>query len=81
VSALAEAVAVVTGEDATLGARGAITDAGWFQRAGIPIVVFGPGDIEQAHAIDECVRVDALVEHCQAIALFLARHCRTEDDR
>jgi acetylornithine deacetylase/succinyl-diaminopimelate desuccinylase family protein len=79
VAPLAEAVAAVTGEHPRLGGRGAITDAGWFHRARIPVVVFGPGDIEEAHALNECVRVSALLDHCKAITLFLARYCGTDD--
>jgi len=38
------------------------TEAGLFQAAGIPTVVCGPGDIAQAHAPDEYVLLDQLVE-------------------
>jgi formylaminopyrimidine deformylase len=75
VRALMSAVTLATGSEAMLGGRGAITDAGWFARAGIPVVVYGPGDIAQAHAVDESVQLDAVVEHCKAITLFLVRHC------
>jgi acetylornithine deacetylase len=36
------------------------TEAGFFQRAGIPSVVCGPGSIEQAHQPDEWVSIDQL---------------------
>ncbi|MGY8526946.1 acetylornithine deacetylase [Paracidovorax citrulli] len=36
------------------------TEAGLFQRAGIPAVVCGPGDIQQAHKADEYVEVEQL---------------------
>jgi acetylornithine deacetylase len=36
------------------------TEAGRFQRAGIPTVVCGPGDIAQAHQPDEFITLDAL---------------------
>ncbi|ODV43040.1 acetylornithine deacetylase [Cupriavidus sp. UYMMa02A] len=41
------------------------TEAGLFQRAGIPAVVCGPGDIEQAHKPDEFVALDQLAA-CEA---------------
>jgi len=41
------------------------TEAGLFQRAGIPAVVCGPGDIQQAHKPDEFVALDQL-EACEA---------------
>jgi acetylornithine deacetylase len=39
------------------------TEAGQFQQAGIPAVVFGPGSIEQAHQPNEYIAVDQ-VEAC-----------------
>lgn len=36
------------------------TDAGYFQRAGIETVVFGPGNIEQAHKADEFIEIAEL---------------------
>ena len=38
-------------------------DAGYFQQAGIPAVIVGPGDIAQAHKPDEFIAVDEL-ERC-----------------
>ncbi|MFT3778170.1 MAG: acetylornithine deacetylase [Ottowia sp.] len=38
------------------------TEAGLFQRAGIPTVVCGPGSIEQAHKVDEFVEPDQLAQ-------------------
>lgn len=45
------------------------TEAGLFQDAGIPTVVCGPGDIEQAHRPDEFVTLEQLA-HCET---FLRR--------
>jgi len=39
------------------------TEAGAFQKAGMPAVVFGPGNIEQAHKADEFIAVEQ-VESC-----------------
>ncbi|AQV93710.1 acetylornithine deacetylase (ArgE) [Cupriavidus necator] len=41
------------------------TEAGLFQRAGIPAVVCGPGDIQQAHKPDEFVSLEQLAA-CEA---------------
>ncbi len=35
------------------------TDASKLAEAGLPIVVIGPGDIAQAHTVDEWIEVDA----------------------
>ena len=49
------------------------TEAGHFQRAGIPTVVCGPGSIEQAHKPDEFVARSELV----AYGVFLERLIET----
>ncbi len=36
------------------------TEASLFARAGIPAIVLGPGNIEQAHAVDEWVNIEQL---------------------
>ena len=41
------------------------TEAGLFQEAGMPTVIFGPGDIAQAHQADEFIEI-AQVEACEA---------------
>ena len=38
------------------------TEAGHFQNAGVPGVIFGPGDIEQAHLPDEFIDVSQMAE-------------------
>lgn len=43
--------------------------------AGIPAVCFGPGDIQQAHGVDECVPVADLVACAQGIAVTAMRFC------
>jgi acetylornithine deacetylase len=47
------------------------TEAGLFQQGGMPAVIFGPGDIAQAHQPDEFIEV-AQVEACEAFILKLA---------
>jgi acetylornithine deacetylase len=34
------------------------TEAGTYQRAGMPAVIFGPGSIDQAHKADEFIDID-----------------------
>lgn len=50
------------------------------QVAGIPTVVFGPGDIRDAHRPDESVAVADLVDAARAIALFVLRYCGAGSD-
>ena len=53
--------------------RGAdfFTDAGVLSSGGIPSVVFGPGDIAQAHTVDEWVAVEELRCATELLAKFL----------
>ena len=48
------------------------TDAGVLAAAGIPSVVFGPGDIAQAHTLDEWVAVRQLERGVALLGKFLA---------
>ncbi len=48
------------------------TEAGLFQRAGIPSVICGPGDIEQAHKPNEFVLLDQIAQ-CEAFIAKLVR--------
>ena len=50
------------------------TEAGLFQSIGIPSVICGPGNIEQAHKPDEYVEV-AELQACEAYMLRLAKAC------
>ncbi len=56
-----EAYRSVTGEDAKLAGMKSWTDAEPLVRHGIPSVVFGPGDLRDAHTEREAVRVEDVV--------------------
>lgn len=43
------------------------TDAGFYNAAGIPTVVFGPGDIAQAHTESEYIRLNELEEAVEIV--------------
>jgi acetylornithine deacetylase len=47
------------------------TEAGLFSRAGIPSVVCGPGDIQQAHKANEFVALDQLVQCERFLGKFI----------
>ncbi len=49
------------------------TEAGHFQRAGIPTIVCGPGSIDQAHQPDEFITLDALAAGEAFLARLVAR--------
>jgi acetylornithine deacetylase len=50
------------------------TEAGLFQKAGIPAVVCGPGNIEQAHKPDEFIAISQL-RACEQFLKRLAQSC------
>jgi len=54
--ALKRAHSSVVGEPEAVSIMSSVTDAGWFAEAGIPVAIYGPGDLTQAHTIDEYVR-------------------------
>ncbi|MFD2371538.1 acetylornithine deacetylase [Brevibacillus sp. GCM10020057] len=55
-----------------------VTDVGWFAHAGIPAVLFGPGELKHAHAVDESIDPEQLVQFAQVMARFIADWCQTE---
>lgn len=46
-------------------------DASMLSRGGIPSIVFGPGDIAQAHTDDEWISCDSLERGCRMLVKFL----------
>ena len=57
-----------------------VTDAGWLGRAGIPTVIFGPGKLEDAHAVNEKVELRQLLDFTKVLAVFIAEWCNTKKE-
>jgi acetylornithine deacetylase len=55
------------------------TEAGLYQAAGMPAVVWGPGDIEVAHKPDEFVKISDL-EICLSVLERLGQEVLTKTD-
>lgn len=49
----------------------------WLTLAGIPAVIYGPGDLRVAHFVDEHVRIEEVVVACRSYALAAMRWCGT----
>ncbi len=47
--------------------------------AGIPTVLFGPGDVRVAHMADECVPLEELGAAAEALVLVALRFCGVEE--
>jgi len=71
-----DAVAEVTGRDPNVRGMPYGCDMGLTTNVGrIPTVVFGPGDVRDAHRPDESVPIDDLVTVARTIALVTLRFC------
>jgi acetylornithine deacetylase len=60
---------------------GASVDSTWIERAGIPVVTFGPGEMRLAHSPDEHVGIDELLTAARTLALAIVDWCGTSSSR
>lgn len=74
--AVADAFRSVAGEPQWRGFE-AVSDLAWLAEAGVPGLIYGPGDAAQAHTSAEYLDVDELVEATAVLALALAGWCGT----
>jgi acetylornithine deacetylase len=56
-------------------AFGAASDASFYEAAGIPSVVFGPGDLRIAHCKDESVSLSEIVNAAKSLAVAVTEWC------
>nr|WP_028559727.1 acetylornithine deacetylase [Paenibacillus pinihumi] len=75
VKALSAAHAGLLGEAPRTGMSPTVTDAGWLGRAGIPTVLYGPGELDKAHAVDESLDMQELVNYTKVMIGFIADWC------
>jgi acetylornithine deacetylase/succinyl-diaminopimelate desuccinylase family protein len=74
VTTLSEAFRAAAGEPRLTGFE-AVSDLAWLAEAGVPAVLYGPGDFAQAHSSDEYVEIDELVEVARVVACAIADWC------
>ncbi|MEK3719743.1 acetylornithine deacetylase [Paenibacillus sp. FSL H8-0034] len=48
-----------------------VTDGGWFGDAGIPAAIYGPGDLGNAHAVNEQVSIQQVVDFTKVMLQFI----------
>ena len=77
VTTLADAFRATAGEPRLTGFE-AVSDLAWLGEAGVPAVLYGPGDFAQAHSSDEYVEIDELVEVTRVVACAIADWCGAE---
>jgi succinyl-diaminopimelate desuccinylase len=68
-----EAVADTTGHSPSIGEMRGATDARFLIAAGIPTIIFGPGDLSDAHTVDESVSLEALAAGALVYAAIICR--------
>jgi len=80
VEAVREAYAEAAGEEAGLEGMTYASDMRHLiNTGGVPTVLFGPGDVRQAHAPDEYVEIRDLVTAARVLALTALRFCGYEE--
>lgn len=57
-----------------------VTDGGWLYDAGIPSVIYGPGDLKNAHSINEEVSVEELLDYTKIMLRFIITWCSRKKD-
>lgn len=77
-NALTNSYEKLLGQAPAVGMSTTVTDAGWLGRAGIPTVIFGPGKLEDAHAVNEKVEIQQLVDFTKVMAVFIAEWCNSK---
>lgn len=55
-----------------------VTDGGWLGEAGIPTVIYGPGETKYAHAVNERVSIESLVDFTKVLIEFIYNWCHTK---
>ncbi|RAP77741.1 acetylornithine deacetylase [Paenibacillus montanisoli] len=65
----------VLGAEPAFGMSPTVTDAGWLGRAGIPTVIYGPGQLAHAHAVDESLDIKELLDYTKVMIGFIADWC------
>ncbi|RNA67692.1 acetylornithine deacetylase [Alteribacter keqinensis] len=70
-------------ENPTVSMSPTVTDGGWLGDAGIPTLIYGPGDLQNAHHTNESVSVQELIEFTKVMVTFIHEWCHTkrEDER
>ncbi|WP_251550835.1 acetylornithine deacetylase [Neobacillus muris] len=78
--ALAHSFEWAISQKPAIGMSTTVTDAGWLGRADIPTVIFGPGKLEDAHAVNEKVEIKQLLDFAKTMAVFIAEWCNTRKE-
>ncbi|MGM0873246.1 MAG: acetylornithine deacetylase [Bacillota bacterium] len=75
VKQLAAAHQAVLHEQVVVDVSPTVTDGGWLGEAGIPTAIYGPGNLQNAHSVNEQVSIEQLVEYTKVILTFIYEWC------
>lgn len=68
----------ILNEKAIVDVSPTVTDGGWFGDAGIPAAIYGPGTLRHAHAVNEQVSIEQLIQYTKVVLTFIYQWCHTE---
>ncbi|MEK5269698.1 acetylornithine deacetylase [Aeribacillus sp. FSL K6-8394] len=71
VKTLQKAHKLAFNEEAKLTMSPTVTDGGWLSEAGIPVVLYGPGTLEDAHSVNEKLSIPQLKTFTKSLIAFL----------
>ncbi|MCT3398516.1 acetylornithine deacetylase [Lentilactobacillus hilgardii] len=66
------------GQKPVIGMSTSVSDGGWFGYYHIPAVIYGPGELVQAHSDNESASFDQLLNYTKSIAGFVVDWCQSE---
>jgi acetylornithine deacetylase len=58
-----------------------VNDGGWLGYKGIPTVIYGPGELIEAHAINESVSIKQLSQYTKIVMNIIYDWCHTKKER
>jgi formylaminopyrimidine deformylase len=67
-------------QEAAIDVSPTVTDGGWLGNAGIPTVIYGPGDLSNAHSVNEKAAVEQLVQFTQVMIKFIYEWTSTKKE-
>ncbi|ULL16235.1 acetylornithine deacetylase [Paenibacillus sp. H1-7] len=71
VQLLSQAHERVHSQPAVIDVSPTVTDGGWFGDAGIPAAIYGPGNLHNAHSVNESVPIRQLVHFTKVLLRFI----------
>ncbi|MFE5317933.1 acetylornithine deacetylase [Paenibacillus sp. NPDC056579] len=71
VQLLSQAHERVHSQPAVIDVSPTVTDGGWFGDAGIPAAIYGPGNLHNAHSVNESVPIRQLVHFTKVMLRFI----------